>query len=204
MPAFNSALRVNSKIWIYLQINQFPEHWRRWWHTGWTPCWSQSNHGRRPRRHNMRNKHNCRNYRLCKVKAAQDDVLGKIDASLAKNTLTATEAPHLDTKASITKLGDVAKTVDFDVSTILANKWKTQFLAQSDQGYAKYPGPRQNYPKPNNRKDSSDIAKNSSDSWSRKKDNCCVLPNLPTNWRRKLTHLLTIVNFRSLFWTQTL
>ena len=34
------------------------------------------------------------NYRLCKAKAAHDVVWGKIDASLAKKTLTATEAPH--------------------------------------------------------------------------------------------------------------
>ena len=38
-------------------------------------------------------------YRLCKAKAAHDAVLGKIDASSAKKPLTATEAPHLDTKA---------------------------------------------------------------------------------------------------------
>ena len=36
--------------------------------------------------------------RLCKAKAAHDAVLGKIDASLAKKPLTATEAPHLDSK----------------------------------------------------------------------------------------------------------
>ena len=59
-------------------------------------------------------------YRLCKAKAAHDAVLGKIDASSAKKPLTATEAPHLDTKSLIAKLDDVAKTVDLDVSTILA------------------------------------------------------------------------------------
>ena len=37
------------------------------------------------------------NYRLCKAKAAQDAVLGKIDASLAKKPLTTIEALHLDT-----------------------------------------------------------------------------------------------------------
>ena len=61
-------------------------------------------------------------YRLCKAKAAHDAVLGKIDASLAKKTLTVTEAPHLDTKPLIAKLDDVAKTVDLDVSTILAEQ----------------------------------------------------------------------------------
>ena len=34
----------------------------------------------------------------------------------------ATEAPHLDTKSLVAKLGDVAKTIDLDVSTILAEQ----------------------------------------------------------------------------------
>ena len=59
-------------------------------------------------------------YRLCRAKAAHDAALGKIDASLAKKPLTANEALHLDTKSVIAKLGDIAKTVDLDVSTILA------------------------------------------------------------------------------------
>ena len=67
-------------------------------------------------------------YRLCKAKAAHDAVLGKIDASLAKKPLTTNEAPHLDTKSSIAKLDDVAKTVDLDVSTILAEQIKDPVL----------------------------------------------------------------------------
>ena len=66
--------------------------------------------------------------RLCKTKAAHDTVLGKIDASLAKKPLTVNEAPHLDTKSLITKLDDVAKTVDLDVSTILAEQIKDPVL----------------------------------------------------------------------------
>ena len=62
-------------------------------------------------------------YRLCKATAAHDAVLGKIDASLAKKPLTANEAPHLDTK-----LDDVAKAVDLDVSTILAEQIKDPVL----------------------------------------------------------------------------
>ena len=58
-------------------------------------------------------------YRSSKAKAAHDAVLGKIDALLAKKSLTATEAPHLDTKALFAKLDDVAKTIDLDVSAIL-------------------------------------------------------------------------------------
>ena len=67
-------------------------------------------------------------YRLCKAKAAHDAVLGKIDASLAKKPLTVNEAPHLDTKSLIAKLDDVAKTVDLDVSTILAEQIKDPVL----------------------------------------------------------------------------
>ena len=69
---------------------------------------------------------NC--YRLCKAKAAHDAVLGKIDASFAKKTLTAIEAPHLDTKWLIAKLDEVAKTIDLDVSTILAEQIKDSVL----------------------------------------------------------------------------
>ena len=61
-------------------------------------------------------------YRLCKAKAAHDAVLGKNDISLAKKPPTATESPHLDTKSLNAKLDDVAKTVDLDVSTILAKQ----------------------------------------------------------------------------------
>ena len=63
-------------------------------------------------------------YRLCKARAAHDAVLGKIHASLAKKPLTATEAPHLDTKSLTAKLDDVAETIDLDVCTILAEQIK--------------------------------------------------------------------------------
>ena len=68
------------------------------------------------------------NYRLCKGKAAHDAVLRKFGASLAKKLLTASEAPLLDTKSLIAKLDEVARTIDLDVSMILANKLKIQFL----------------------------------------------------------------------------
>ena len=61
-------------------------------------------------------------YRLCKAKTAHDAVLGKRDASLAKKPLTANEAPLLDTIFLIANLDVVAKTVDLDVSTILAEQ----------------------------------------------------------------------------------
>ena len=56
--------------------------------------------------------------RLCQAKQSHDIVLGKTDASLAKKCLTASDAPHLNTKALNQKLDEVAKTVDLDVSTI--------------------------------------------------------------------------------------
>ena len=71
---------------------------------------------------------NADQYRLCKVEAAHDVVLGKIDASLAKKPLTATEAPHLDSKALIAKLDEVAKTIDLDVCTIMAEQIKDPVL----------------------------------------------------------------------------
>ena len=55
--------------------------------------------------------------RLCQAKQAHDLVLGKTDASLAKKCLTASDPPHLNTKALIQKFDEVAKTVDLDVST---------------------------------------------------------------------------------------
>ena len=67
-------------------------------------------------------------YRLCKAKAADDAVFRKIDTSLAKKPLIATEAPHSDTKSLITKLDDVAKTIDLDVSTRLAEQSKDPVL----------------------------------------------------------------------------
>ena len=71
---------------------------------------------------------NTDHYRLCKAKTAHDSVLGKIDASLAKKPLTITDAPHLDTKALLSKLDEVAKSVTLDVSTILAEQIKVPVL----------------------------------------------------------------------------
>ena len=66
--------------------------------------------------------------RLCQAKQAHDLVLMKTDASLAKKCLTASDAPHLNTKALIQKLDEVAKTVDLDVSTILEEQKKDPVL----------------------------------------------------------------------------
>ena len=66
--------------------------------------------------------------RFCQAKQAHDLVLGKTDTSLAKKCLTASDAPHLNTKALIQKLDEVAKTVDLDVSTILEEQMKDPVL----------------------------------------------------------------------------
>ena len=55
-------------------------------------------------------------------------MLGKPDASLVKKLLTICGGPHLDTKALIEKLDDVAKAVDPDVPTILAEQAKDPVL----------------------------------------------------------------------------
>ena len=81
-------------------------------------------------------------YRLCKAKAAHDAVLGKIDASLAKKPLTVTEAPHLDAKALIAKVDEVAKTI---------------YMAQLDHGSEKELHPNLKIPRFNNQKDFYDI-----------------------------------------------
>ena len=66
--------------------------------------------------------------RLCKAKTAHDSVLGEIDPSSGKKPLIVTEAPHLDTKALISNLDEVAKSVDLDVSTFLAEQIKDPVL----------------------------------------------------------------------------
>ena len=63
-------------------------------------------------------------YPLRKAKAAHAAVLRKIDACLAKKSLTSTVTLHLDTKSLIAKLYDVANAIDLDVSTILAEQIK--------------------------------------------------------------------------------
>ena len=66
--------------------------------------------------------------RTCQAKQAHELVLGKTDASLAKKCLMASGASHLNTKALIQKLDEVAKTVDLDVPTILAEQMKDPVL----------------------------------------------------------------------------
>ena len=71
---------------------------------------------------------NADNCRLCKAKEAHHAVLVRSFASLFKNKLTNMEASHLHTEYLTTKLDDVAKTVNLDVSTILAEQIRDPVL----------------------------------------------------------------------------
>ena len=66
--------------------------------------------------------------RLCQAKQTHELELGKPDASLVEKILTTSDAPNLNTKPLIQKLDEVAKTVDLDVSTILAERIKDPVL----------------------------------------------------------------------------
>ena len=66
--------------------------------------------------------------RFCPAKQAHKLVLGKTYASLVKRFITTSDAPHLDSKALVQKLDEVAKTVDLDVSTFLTEQSKDPVL----------------------------------------------------------------------------
>ena len=102
--------------------------------------------------------------RLCQAKQAHDVVLGKADASLVNKFLTTSDAPHLDTKALIQKLDEVAKAADLDVSTILAEQLMDLLLGTVRSWIRKNtppPLPILSHHKSNGLKVSYDIVKNS-------------------------------------------
>ena len=76
----------------------------------------------------MRNKFEHRQLLFVQTQSSPQRRPEKIDASLAKKTLTATEVLHLDTKSLFAKLDDVSKTVGLEVSTILAEQIKDPVL----------------------------------------------------------------------------
>ena len=61
---------------------------------------------------------------LCQAKQAHELVLGKTDSALVQKLLTVSDASHLHTKALIQKLDEVAKEVDLNDSTNLAEQMK--------------------------------------------------------------------------------
>ena len=68
-------------------------------------------------------------YRIGKARAAHESLISDPDTLLVKKTLSATAAPHLKTQDLITKLDDVAKVVDLDISTILQEQLKDPVLS---------------------------------------------------------------------------
>ena len=119
--------------------------------------------------------------RLCQAKQTRDLVLGKADASLATKCLAVSDAPHLDTKALIQKLDEVAKTVDLDVSTILAEQMKDAVLGTVRSWLRKNTPPGTKSPDIRQCKVFYDIAKNSTDFLSKKRDNSFAITNHRTS-----------------------
>ena len=119
--------------------------------------------------------------RLRQAKQAHDLVLGKTDASLAKKSITASDAPHLDTKGLIQKLDEVANPVDLDVSTILEEKMKDPYWVLYVLGFEKTLPPMLSRQRFNSLKVFYDIAKNSTDFLSRTKDSSFAITNQQTS-----------------------
>ena len=124
---------------------------------------------------------NADDYCLCKSKSAHDAILGKIDETHAKKTLTATEAPHWDTKSLIGKLDNVAKTDDLDVSTILAEQIKDPVLGLVRSWIRKGISPQLKAAEIQQSKHFYEIAKNSTDFYLKTKDNFYTTTNLLIN-----------------------
>ena len=97
-------------------------------------------------------------------------MLGKTDAALAQKLLTFSDAPHLDTKALIQKLDDVAKKVNLDVSTIPAEQMKDPILGTVRSWVRTNTSPDFRPSKIHNLKISNDIVKNLLDFSLNKKD----------------------------------
>ena len=118
--------------------------------------------------------------RLCPAKQAHELVFGKTDASLARKFLTP-DAPQLNTKALIKELDELAKTVDLDVSTILTEQMKDPIVGAVQTWIRRNTPPILNHQKYNSQKVFYDIAKNSTDFLSKKKDSSCAITNRETS-----------------------
>ena len=99
--------------------------------------------------------------RPCQVKQAHELVLGKTYASQVKKFLTISDAPHLDTKALIQKRDEVAKAVDLDVLTILAEQIKDPVLGTVRSWIRENTVPISNHQRSNSLRASFDYATNS-------------------------------------------
>ena len=119
--------------------------------------------------------------RLCQAKQTHDLALGKTDASLAKKCLTASDAPHLNTKALIQKLDEVAKSVDLNVSTILEEEMGDPVLSTVRCWIRKTPHLTLIRQRFNSLKVFCDTAKNSTDFLLKKKDSSFGITNRQTS-----------------------
>ena len=143
--------------------------------------------------------------RLCEAKQAHDLVFVKTVDSLAKKCVTPSDAPHLNTKALIQKLDEVAKTVDLDVSTILEEQMKEPVLGAVRSWIRKNTLLKLNYQKYNSLKVSYDIAKISTYFLLKKKDSSFAIANRQTSQKRRISIFasLYLYSFHASNWDTT-
>ena len=110
----------------------------------------------------------------------------------------------MDTKSLIAKLDEVAKSVDLDVSTILAEQIKDPVLGTVRSWIRKQISPNAKSPEIQQWKGFYDIVKNSTDFSLRLKDNCFVITNHRTNWTKRILELAFPYHFFSLALPRTL
>ena len=108
--------------------------------------------------------------RLSQAKQVHELVLGITDASLVKKFLKTSDAPHLDTKALIQKLDEVAKTVQLEVSTNFTKQKKDPVPGTVRSWIRKKTPPETKSPEIQQSKVSCDIVKISIDFLLKKKD----------------------------------
>ena len=108
-------------------------------------------------------------------------MLGKTGASLANKSLTASDAPHLNTKSLIQRLNEVAKTVDLDVSTTLEEQMKDPVLGTVRSWIGKNTPLDTKSPKIQQSKGLLRYCRNSTDFLSKKKDSSFAITNHQTS-----------------------
>ena len=99
--------------------------------------------------------------------------------------LTTSDAPHLDTKALFQKLGEFAKTVDLDVSSILAEQIKDPVLGTVRSWIRKKTPPDIKSPEIQQSKGLLRYCKSSTDFFLKKKDKSFATMNQPTNYKKR-------------------
>ena len=118
---------------------------------------------------------------LCQAKQAHELVPRKRDASLVKNFLTTSDAPHLDNKALIQKLDEAAKLVDLYISFIFAEQIMEPVLGAVRSWIRKNTPLIVNDQKSKSPNVYYGFAKNSTDFLLKKRDNSFATMNHRTN-----------------------